>query len=82
MLAKPSINQLRSLHVAVRQPPWVGISELLNAELAATTKAIMGATELHTVHELRGRMKLITELLETAANTQPLLEKLEKANKL
>lgn len=78
MLKRLDTRFLRSLHVLVKTPAWADVEAFLKLELSEIHERLVATADVTAIHEFRGRAKEISEFLHTAANTQSLLEKLDK----
>ncbi len=72
----PSV--LRNLHVLVRTEQWRAVNEAINAELLATYERMRDTVDVPTLHELRGRARLLSEILEVTSSTQEKLDKIAR----
>lgn len=78
MLIKPTLQQITALHSVVHQPAWTDVNQLLELELEQTLERLLNTSVTETVHELRGRAKMLTELLALTTGTRVLLEQMTK----
>jgi len=78
MLSKLTPSVLRNLHVLVRTEQWRAVNEAINAELLATYERMRDTVDVPTLHELRGRARLLSEILEVTSSTQEKLDKIAR----
>jgi hypothetical protein len=78
MLSKLTPSVLRNLHVLVRTDQWRAVNEALNAELLATYERMRDTVDTPTLHELRGRARLLSEILVVTSSTQEKLDKIAR----
>jgi len=78
MLTKIPVQEARALHGLVHMPAWKAFDGLMRSELEATIERLLNTAESATQNELRGRAKMLKELLDVTTTTQSLLQKLEK----
>ncbi len=78
MLIKPTFQQITALHLVVHQPAWTDVNQILELELEQTLERLLNTSVTETVHELRGRAKMLTELLALTTGTRVLLEQMTK----
>jgi hypothetical protein len=73
MLTKPTAEALTALAQFVETPRWRDVDELLQTEIEAVTKRLLGARENADVHELRGRLATLREFRQTATEARSML---------
>jgi hypothetical protein len=82
MLTKPSVAALTALAQFVETPRWRDVDELLQLEIEAVTKRLLGARENADVHELRGRLATLREFRQTASEARNMLALVGKTTPL
>lgn len=78
MITKPTVQQVTALHSLVHQPAWKDVAQLLKAELQTTIQHLLVTADTATLHELRGRARVLDEILGLSEGTKELLEKMLK----
>jgi hypothetical protein len=78
MLTKAKLEMVRNLHALVRTPQWKSVDSALHDELQATYVRMQDTPDTAALHELRGRARILSELLELTRDTQGKLEALSK----
>lgn len=78
MLVKLTPSVVRDLHVLVRTDQWRAVDAAINAELLATYERMRDTVDTPTLHELRGRARLLSEILDLTRGTQEKLDKIAR----
>lgn len=74
MFKRLTPNVVRNLHVLVRTEQWRAVDAALRAELFATYERMRDTADEPTLHELRGRARILSEVLELTEKTQEKLD--------
>jgi hypothetical protein len=73
MLTKPTPEALTALAQLEETPRWRDINTMLEVEIEAMTKRLLGAREDADVHELRGRVSTLREFRQTVLDARSML---------
>ena len=73
MLTKPTPEALAAMAQFVETPRWRDVDNMLETEIEALTKRLLGAREDADVHELRGRLAVAREFRQTFRDARTML---------
>jgi hypothetical protein len=73
MLTKPTADALTALAQLQETPRWRDINTMLEDEIEALTKRLLGARDTADVHELRGRVSTLREFRQTVLDARSML---------
>ena len=64
MITRLTPSTARSLAFLVRTEQWRAVEASLNAELLATYERLRDTADTATIHELRGRARVLSDILK------------------